>query len=349
MKRLNRLLSRIGEPAIVFTEYRDTLEAIVGELRTSHKVTWIHGALPREMRTAGVDAFNSGAFDVLVATDAAGEGLNLHRRCRLVVDFELPWNPQRLEQRLGRVDRIGQARSVHAIRLYHHDTIEQDVLDRLALRRRHAERDLDRAVSEREVAASVFTGNDVVGTEVPALHNCTIAAAVNEVSRLSRLRHFAGQQIVAGGCFATARHRNARRLVVLRRDSFANANGVTVGNRLVAHRIELDRRPSSSGEWRRAVDRPAEGLAPELPRHSIDGRTAISRRIDAIRKYLSRRLRREYQGSLFDGREDAAYNDRQRVASRLDASLQRIRAATAPPDPAQTRGEIVAAWPDRRR
>ena len=56
----------------------------------------------------------SGTFregGVLLATDAAGEGLNLHHNCRVVVNLELPWNPMRLEQRIGRVDRIGQTRT----------------------------------------------------------------------------------------------------------------------------------------------------------------------------------------------------------------------------------------------
>ena len=61
---------------------------------------------------------------LLLATDAAAEGLNLQRRCRLVVNYELPWNPARLEQRIGRVDRIGQQRTVHAITLVARDTAE---------------------------------------------------------------------------------------------------------------------------------------------------------------------------------------------------------------------------------
>ena len=73
----------------------------------------LHGAMDRFERAAAVSRFNGGGARVLLATDAAGEGLNLQHRCRLVVNLELPWNPMRLEQRIGRVDRIGQSRTVH--------------------------------------------------------------------------------------------------------------------------------------------------------------------------------------------------------------------------------------------
>jgi superfamily II DNA/RNA helicase len=71
---------------------------------------------------------------VLLATDAAGEGLNLHRHCRTVVNLELPWNPMRLEQRIGRVDRIGQQRRVHAVHLVARATQEEQLLVQLSAR-----------------------------------------------------------------------------------------------------------------------------------------------------------------------------------------------------------------------
>src|SRR5262249_39330722 len=71
---------------------------------------------------------------VLLATDAAGEGLNLHHNCRIVVNLELPWNPVRLEQRIGRIDRIGQTRRVHAFHLIATGTAEVRVLHRLGSR-----------------------------------------------------------------------------------------------------------------------------------------------------------------------------------------------------------------------
>jgi hypothetical protein len=78
-------------------------------------------------------AFNERA-GVLLATDAASEGLNLHHRCRVVVHYELPWSPLRLEQRAGRVDRLGQRKAVHELALVASHTAERVVLAPLARR-----------------------------------------------------------------------------------------------------------------------------------------------------------------------------------------------------------------------
>jgi len=130
---LRRLLFRTNEPAIVFTEYRDTLEHVAAALPG---VTFarLHGGLTPRERTDALRQFTSGSVRVLLATDAASEGLNLHHRCRLVVNLELPWTPLRLEQRVGRVDRIGQTRRVHAVQLIAKATSEELVLSKLAER-----------------------------------------------------------------------------------------------------------------------------------------------------------------------------------------------------------------------
>jgi hypothetical protein len=137
-RALTRLLRRVHEPAIVFTEYRDTLTALQSAMGEDTAV--LHGAMDRFERAAAVSRFNSGGARVLLATDAAGEGLNLQHRCRLVVNLELPWNPMRLEQRIGRVDRIGQSRTVHAVNLLASGTAEPGLLARLAERLDHARR-----------------------------------------------------------------------------------------------------------------------------------------------------------------------------------------------------------------
>ena len=140
---LVRLLRRAGEPAVVFTEYRDTLVHLRASL--SGPVAMLHGGLNRDERTASLEAFSNGAAAVLLATDAAAEGLNLHRSCRLVVNLELPWNPMRLEQRIGRVDRIGQARTVHAVHFVARGTMESKILRRLRERIVRGRRDIDMA------------------------------------------------------------------------------------------------------------------------------------------------------------------------------------------------------------
>ncbi len=129
---LRRLLGRARESAVVFTEYRDTLLHISRVLDLPCVV--LHGGLTTRERAAALAVFASKPRTILLATDAAGEGLNLHQGCRLVVNVELPWNPMRLEQRIGRVDRIGQRRTVHAFHLIATGTGEPRILRRLTQR-----------------------------------------------------------------------------------------------------------------------------------------------------------------------------------------------------------------------
>ena len=135
---LKRFLRRIQEPAIVFTEYRDTLDRLRRQLLPLRgDLEVLHGGMELRERAAATAAFNERA-SLLLATDAASEGLNLHARCRLVIHFELPWNPARLEQRAGRVDRIAQSRHVHEALLVADDTAERLVLAPLVARARRA-------------------------------------------------------------------------------------------------------------------------------------------------------------------------------------------------------------------
>jgi superfamily II DNA or RNA helicase len=112
--RLSRWLSAPREPVVVFTEYRATLEALVGALPASVPVAVLHGGLGRAARAAALARFLDGDARALLATDVAGEGLNLQSRARTVVSIEMPWTPSRLRQRIGRVDRIGQRWPVRA-------------------------------------------------------------------------------------------------------------------------------------------------------------------------------------------------------------------------------------------
>jgi len=85
---LSRLLDRLDEPVIVFTEYRDTLVHVARSLERPAAI--LHGGLTRQERAAALQAFAAGGRAILLATDAAGEGLNLQRTCRIVVNLELP-------------------------------------------------------------------------------------------------------------------------------------------------------------------------------------------------------------------------------------------------------------------
>jgi superfamily II DNA or RNA helicase len=120
---------------IIFSEHRDTLNYLVDKLRSllgrEEAVVAIHGGLPREERRKVQEAFvNDKNVIVLVATDAAGEGINL-QRAHLMVNYDLPWNPNRIEQRFGRVHRIGQQEVCHLWNLVAEDTREGEVFQRL--------------------------------------------------------------------------------------------------------------------------------------------------------------------------------------------------------------------------
>src|SRR5262249_8241386 len=134
---------RLGEGVVVFTEYRDTLLHVRDVLKRPADI--IHGGMTREERQAALTSFGRRHTNVLLANDAAGEGLNLHHSCRAVVNLELPWNPMRLEQRIGRVDRIGQRRTVHAFHFIAVDAGERAILQRLEARIARARADIDTA------------------------------------------------------------------------------------------------------------------------------------------------------------------------------------------------------------
>ena len=128
---------------VVFTEHKDTLSYLLERITTwigrPEAVVVIHGGLNRRDRLEAQEAFrHDPEVRVLVATDAAGEGINL-QRAHLMVNYDLPWNPNRLEQRFGRIHRIGQTEVCHLWNLLAQDTREgkvyQTLLDKLEAER----------------------------------------------------------------------------------------------------------------------------------------------------------------------------------------------------------------------
>lgn len=120
---------------IIFTEHKDTLnylrERIAGVLGSPGAVAVIHGGVNRDERRKIQEQFrNHDDLLVLIATDAAGEGVNL-QNANLMVNYDLPWNPNRLEQRFGRIHRIGQREVCHLWNLVANGTREGDVFLRL--------------------------------------------------------------------------------------------------------------------------------------------------------------------------------------------------------------------------
>lgn len=120
---------------VIFSEFKDTLSYLSRRIRDrlgrDEAVVEIHGSVRREERRRIVHAFmNDPEVLVLIANDAAGEGVNL-QRAHLMVNYDLPWNPNRLEQRFGRIHRIGQQEVCHLWNLIAKDTREGDVYVRL--------------------------------------------------------------------------------------------------------------------------------------------------------------------------------------------------------------------------
>ena len=120
---------------VIFTEHRDTLNYLTERIRTllgqPEAVVTIHGGMAREERRNAQEQFlNDPQTLILVATDAAGEGINL-QRAHLMVNYDLPWNPNRLEQRFGRIHRIGQTEVCHLWNLIAGETREGEVFQRL--------------------------------------------------------------------------------------------------------------------------------------------------------------------------------------------------------------------------
>jgi SNF2 family DNA or RNA helicase len=126
----------VGHPRklIVFTEHRDTLNYLERKLVALRGEGWlvtIMGGMNRQARKAAQEKFlNDPGTTLLLATDAAGEGVNL-QRASLMVNYDLPWNPNRLEQRFGRIHRIGQTEECHVWNLVADDTREGQVYRRL--------------------------------------------------------------------------------------------------------------------------------------------------------------------------------------------------------------------------
>jgi SNF2 family DNA or RNA helicase len=119
-----------GRKLLIFSEFRDTVNYLLEKLQVwGYSVVTIHGQMRMDDRIAAEHAFRDHA-QIMVATEAAGEGINL-QFCSLMVNYDIPWNPNRLEQRMGRIHRYGQQYEVHIWNLVTRDTREGQILERL--------------------------------------------------------------------------------------------------------------------------------------------------------------------------------------------------------------------------
>jgi superfamily II DNA or RNA helicase len=324
LARVAALIRRAREPVVVFTEFRHSLEAVCRVLTPVTSVTALHGGLgPRERRRA-LERFLGGDARVLVATDVAGQGLNLQTRARWVINLELPWNPARLEQRAGRVDRIGQSRPVHVTMLLSRHPAESAVLARMAARALRAREAIGASVagltwpSEAELWPMLI-GGDAVPLEAPTTAAVTISRRWQRpAERLTRdlhrrrrwAAHWRGQFIPAAGPFVTRLplpHLSAgATAIAIFSVPFVMATGEVVETHLSACGF------GRHGDWRRELDAARQRMTTDSGRSA----TALRRRIrqrhvmaaaidDAIARGLDRERRtRSAQPGLFDRTRD---------------------------------------------
>jgi superfamily II DNA or RNA helicase len=149
---------------LIFTEHRDTLTHLLDHLtRWGYTTCQIHGGMNPHERKKAQEEFRT-SQQICVATEAAGEGINL-QFCRLMINYDLPWNPTRLEQRLGRIHRIGQERDVHAFNFVASESEEgQPIIEGRILERLLYKLDQMRdALADRifDVIGEVLSLNDV--------------------------------------------------------------------------------------------------------------------------------------------------------------------------------------------
>lgn len=159
-----------GEKLVLFTEHKDTLLYLQDRLKNNgYKVTTIHGGMSVDERRESQVKFMTDQAQILIATDAAGEGINL-QFCRLLINWDIPWNPNRLEQRMGRVHRYGQKRDVLVFNMVADNTREGQVLAKLLQKLDNIREDLGddrvydviqdvlKGISLEDIISSVFNG-----------------------------------------------------------------------------------------------------------------------------------------------------------------------------------------------
>ncbi|MFA4925089.1 MAG: helicase-related protein [Candidatus Aminicenantales bacterium] len=159
-----------GNPKIlIFTESKDTLDYLTEKIRSwGYKVNYIHGGMDIDERIKAEKIFRD-ETDIMVATEAAGEGINL-QFCHLMINYDIPWNPNRLEQRMGRIHRYGQRKDVYIFNLVSDDTREGKVLAKILEKLEEIRRTLgnDRVF---DVIGDVFYGKNLYQLVLDAATN----------------------------------------------------------------------------------------------------------------------------------------------------------------------------------
>ena len=204
---------------IIFTEHRDTLNYLTDRIRTligrPEAVVTIQGNMGSEDRRKTQEAFTQDPnVLILVATDAAGEGINL-QRAHLMVNYDLPWNPNRVEQRFGRIHRIGQTEVCHLWNLVASETREGEVFNRLLQKLEQQRESLGGAVFD--VLGKCFTEKSLRDLLVEAIRKgespevkARLTKVIDDALDLKHLRELIEDRALTHGAIDTTRLRNIR-------------------------------------------------------------------------------------------------------------------------------------------
>jgi superfamily II DNA or RNA helicase len=336
---IRRLVQRTTEPLIIFSEFRDVVLSVATDIADLASVVVIHGGLSGSTRRDLIAAFTGGTARVLVTTDTAGEGLNLHERCRLVVNLELPWNPLRLEQRIGRVDRLGQHRRVHAIHLFHRGSFEDVVLANLERRRVRASAVAPRparvapaiaAEAERRLRAVVTgprssrTAAAVYARRGPGRRRATSVVMLFRADILDGSGRIVQHEPIALHIALNAARDRFRQLSKMLVASLTGSPGVRDAlDRELARRL-----------WRARSDASKTALA-------------IDRRMRQVLDELDRQHGEPLvQGSLFDRRSEQQSRARgAAIRIQQERCERRLAAARSLTSLSARRPRLIAAWP----
>jgi len=187
-----RPLLASGENLLIFTEYRATQEYLRAKLQTELPkdagIELINGSMTLDQKMESVFRFNQGESRVMVSTEAGGEGLNLQRSCHVMVNYDLPWNPSRLVQRIGRLYRYGQNKRVQVINLQTDDSFDSQALALMLDRVTKMASDMSAIASEnREALSSEILGELLSNIDMEEIlersENLTIDRTEEEIDR----------------------------------------------------------------------------------------------------------------------------------------------------------------------
>lgn len=185
----NILAQNEKEKVLIFTEYRTTqnyLKEAIERQFGEGSVELINGSMPHQARRKAIDRFE-GTGQFLIATEAGGEGINLQRHCHIIVNYDLPWNPMRLVQRIGRLYRYGQQKRVVVFNIHSPDTADEQIMDLMYTR-------IDQVVDDMASVSSEYNErlrDDILGEIAdlldigPVLEEATVAGIERTEERIA--------------------------------------------------------------------------------------------------------------------------------------------------------------------